>query len=256
MKISDRDKKIILFILLVAIIALPIFLFIRPKNEDIKSLNNELVSLNERYNYLKDLSAKQPKYESEIQRLNAERDSIISGYPGGVLLENTILFMRATELKYDENFIATVMAFADDEETVITEGAVNSEGNYVEGLTAIKNSTTCNYNGEYNEVLDFIDYIFNQKDTMRLSMMTLDLDNATNMIKGTFILDQYAINGNGKEVNRRDIPDMQHGTDRLFDLLYDEEGNVLTYWSSIGVETGEAEEEIVEENTEIEQTEL
>ena len=53
MKISDRDKKLILFVLLVAVIALPIFLFIRPKNDKIKEMEAELVSINDRYNYLK-----------------------------------------------------------------------------------------------------------------------------------------------------------------------------------------------------------
>ena len=58
MKISDRDKKLILFVLLVAVIALPIFLFIRPKIDKIKEMEAELVSINERYNYLKELSRK------------------------------------------------------------------------------------------------------------------------------------------------------------------------------------------------------
>ena len=72
MKLSDRDKKIILGIIFIAIIVLPIFLFIRPKIDDIKNLDNELVTLNERYNYLKELDAKRPFYESEIERLNTE----------------------------------------------------------------------------------------------------------------------------------------------------------------------------------------
>lgn len=239
MKISDRDKKLILFVLLVAVIALPIFLFIKPKNDKIKALDDELVSLNERYNYLKDLSEKQPEYEAEIARLNAERDQIIDDFPGGVLFENTVMFLRNTEIHFDEDFRALTMSFAEDEETEITEARVNTAGEYEEGLTAIKATTTVTYCGEYEQVREFINYIFTYKDTMILSLMTADLDPETNMIKGTFTLDQYAISGNGKEVKRTDIPSMLHGTDRLFKLMLDEEGNVKNYWSNLGVDLGD-----------------
>lgn len=246
MKISDRDKKLILFVLLVAVIALPIFLFIRPRNEKIKELDAQLVSINERYNYLKELSDKQPEYEAKIAELNAERDQIIDDFPGGVLFENTVMFLRATEKHFDENFRALTMSFAMDEEETITDAKVNSNGEYVEGLTAIKATTTIAYCGEYNEIKEFINYIFNQKDTMILSYMSMDLDTETNMIKGTFVLDQYAISGNGKEVKQTTIPAMIHGTSRLYELILDEKGNVKNYWSSIGVE-GASEPPVDEE---------
>lgn len=241
MKISDRDKKLILFVLLVAVIALPIFLFIRPKNDKIKELDAQLVSINDRYNYLKDLSEKQPEYEAKIAELNAERDKIIDEFPGGVLFENTVMFIRATELHFDKNFRAVGMTFAKDDEETITEAKVNDSGEYVEGLTALKAETTITYCGEYPEIKELLNYIFQQKDTMILSYVTMDLDPETNMIKGTLILDQYAILGNGKDVQQTAIPAMEHGMSRLYDLMLDEEGNIKTYWSSIGVKTDDTE---------------
>ncbi len=241
MKISDRDKKLILFVLLVAVIALPIFLFIRPKNEKIKELDAQLVSINDRYNYLKELSEKQPEYEAKIAELNEERDKIIDDFPGGVLFENTVMFIRATELHFDKNFRATTMTFAEDEEETITEAKVNDNGEYVEGLTALKATTTINYCGEYPEIKELLNYIFTQKDTMILSYVEMNLDKDTNMIGGTVILDQYAITGNGKEVKQTSIPSMEHGMTRLYDLILDDEGNVKSYWSSIGVKVDDSE---------------
>ena len=253
MKISDRDKKLILFVLLIAIIALPIFLFIKPKSDGIKDLDAQLVSINERYDYLKDLTAKQEDYEKKIVELNAERDQMIADFAGGVLFENTIMFIRNTEIKFNNNFRAQVMAFAEDEETVITDPSVNPEtGEYVEGLTAIKSTTTIDYCGEYDEIKEFINYIFHYKDKMILSTVEMSLDKETNLIVGTVVLDQYAIEGNGKEVKRTDIPSMIHGSDRLYDLILDDDGNVKTYWSSIGVKLEESEEPVDEgENTDL-----
>ena len=252
MKINDRDKKLILFVLLVAIIALPIFFFIKPTNEKIKAFDAELTSLNDRYNYLKDLSAKQPEYESEIVRLNTERDEMIKGFAGGVLQENTIMFLRDIELSENHTVHMNSIKFNDPETTVVTEASVNNQGEYVEGLTAIKDETLVLYNADYDNLKSFIDYIFNYKDKMVLSSITMELNRATNEITGTFTLDQYAISGNGKEVTPVKIPKIETGTNRLFDTMYDEDGNALTPESALGIAVEEEEEEVVtEENEEV-----
>ncbi len=234
MKISDRDKKLILFVLLVAVIALPIFLFIRPKNDKIKEMEAELVSINERYNYLKELSDKQEDYEKEIARLNEERDLMIKDYAGGILKENSIMFLRGIELR-DKPVEMWTIKFNDPEETEITEATVNSNGEYVEGLTAVKDEAAISYKGEYDNVKDMLNYIFTYKDKMIISSITMDLEETTNLINGIFVLDQYAITGNGKEVKQANIPNMQRGTKRLYDLILDDEGNPLTWESSLGI---------------------
>jgi hypothetical protein len=178
---------------------------------------------------------KKSKYEEEIARLNAERDSLIEGFAGGVLTENTIMFLREIEKSEDHKVRANVIAFVPDEETPVTEATVNENGEYVDGLTAIKSTITVDYSGEYNGVVEFLNYIFTYKDKMILSSLSMELDEETNLIKGTYVLDQYAISGNGKDVERTDIPSMEHGTSRLFRLTYDDEGNVKSYWRSIGV---------------------
>ena len=251
MKINDRDKKLILFVLLVAIIALPIFFFIKPTNEKIKAFDTELASLNDRYNYLKDLSAKQPEYESEIARLNTERDEMIKGFAGGVLQENTIMFLRDAELSEDHPIHVDTITFTQPETTVVTEASVNNQGEYVEGLTAIKDETTVLYNAGYDDLKSFINYIFTYKDKMVLSSITMTLNGGTNQITGTFTLDQYAISGNGKEVPPVKIPKIETGTNRLFDIVYDADGNPLTPESALGIAVDEEEEEATEENEEV-----
>ncbi|SDI90342.1 hypothetical protein SAMN04487760_101151 [Lachnospiraceae bacterium G41] len=252
MKISDRDKKLILFVLLVAVIALPIFLFIKPKNQSIKDLDAELVGLNDRYNYLKELSEKQPGYEAKIAELNQERDKMIQEFAGGIKLENTIMFLRGVELS-DSPVRSMVISFMADEETPITEASVNENGEYVEPLVAIKSSANVVYKGQYDDVKEFINFIYNYEDKMNISSISLSLDHSTNEINGSFTLDQYAISGNGKDVKNANIPSMEHGTDRLFELVLDNDGNPLTPESKLGIKVDE--EEIEEEVEVIENTE-
>lgn len=210
MKISDRDKLLILGILLIAIIALPIFLFIRPKNEKIKGMDGELVSLNERYNYLKELSEKQPFYESEIIRLNEERTNLINGFAKGLKQENTIMFLRGIEKELPVKM--STETFGIYEETPVTDGAVNPETGAVEGdLTALKTSTVVSYSCEYPQFKKLLDYVFSNNDKMTISSITAAYNEDTAKLEGAFTFNEYAFIGSGREVETLPIPTLDRG---------------------------------------------
>lgn len=219
MKISDREKKLILGVLLIAIIALPIFFFVKPKIEDTKELDSELVTLNERYEYLKALKAKQADYELEIERLIAERTELIENYAKGILQENTIMFLRDAELKYDVQM--SVLGFTEDDKTHICDGYYDDDNNYVEGLDAYKDSVAVTYRCEYENAKKFIDYIFNNKDKMLISNITMS-NGSDNLIEGTFVFDQFAITGEGRTLDQVTVPSMEHKIDRVFPFVIEE----------------------------------
>lgn len=221
MKLSDRDKKLILGILLVAIIVLPIFLFIRPKIDKIKELDNELVSLNERYNYLKDLDTKRPFYESEIARLNDERKDLVKGFAKGILQENTIMFLRDAELSFPIEMSAE--NFGAYETTV-----VDSE------LTALTTTTGVSYECDYLQIKEFIDYIFTYSDKMTIPNISMKYNGDTGKINGAFDISEFAFINDEEQVEQHPIPKIDRG------------GNEAIFADSLPVLEGE-EEEVVEE---------
>ncbi len=216
MKISDRDKKLIIFVLLVAIVALPIVFFIKPQNDKIKAMNAENDSLTKRYNELKALSEKQEEYEAKIVELNAQRDEMIKLFPGDILKENTVMFLRRIETSDHPMWFSTI-AFGEYEENAITDADVNSEGNYEAGLTALKLQTTLSYEAEYEDVKAFLDYIFKYDDKMIISSVSMDCQK-DNKIRGTVVLDQFAVTGADNSIKDANIPNMLHGMDRIFPI--------------------------------------
>lgn len=219
MKISDREKKLVLGVLLVAIIALPIFFFIKPKIDSTNDLESELVTLNERYEYLKALYEKKPMYEDEIKRLIAERSKLIENYAKGILQENTIMFLRDAEIKY--NLEMTVLDFSEDEKIHICDGYIDDNNQKVDGLDAYKDSVAISYRGEYEEIKKFIDYIFGNKETMLISNITMS-NGEKNMIEGTLIFDQFAITGEGRSIDQVTVPKIPHKVDRVFPFVVEE----------------------------------
>lgn len=221
MKLSDRDKKLILGILLIAIIVLPIFLFIRPKIDAIKGLDTELVTLNERYNYLKDLDSKRPFYESEIARLNEERKDLVKGFAKGILQENTIMFLRDAELSFPINMSAET--FGEYNTTV-----VDSE------LTALTTTTGVSYSCEYAQVKDFLNYIFTYSDKMTIPSITMKYSES-GLISGSFDISEFAFINDEEQVEQHPLPAIDRG------------GNEAIFANALPVVEGEEEEEVVEE---------
>ena len=222
MKLSDRDKKLILGILLIAIIVLPIFLFIRPKIDSIKGLDAELATLNERYNYLKDLDSKRPFYESEIARLTEERKELVKGFAKGILQENTIMFLRDAELSFPIEMSAE--NFGDYNKTV-----VDNE------LTALTTTTGVAYSCDYAQIKDFIDYIFSYSDKMTIPSISMKYKPENGKIEGTFDISEFAFINDEEQVERHQIPAIDRG------------GNEAIFADLLPVIEGEEEDEEVSE---------
>ncbi len=227
MKISDRDKKLLLGVLFLAIVLLPIFLFIKPKMEETKSLNTQLEDLNERYNYLKDLYAKKSAYEAQIEHYTEARTALLEGFAPGVLQENTIMFLVDCEEKF--NMKMTVLTFSEEEVTHVTDDTVDENNQVVKGLDAYKDSVLVTYNVDYENAKAFLDYIFNNENKMLISNISMDM-NESGYIEGSFMFDQFAISGEGRTIESVKIPAFNHGVEMIFpDVSFpeDEEEVVL-----------------------------
>lgn len=210
MKISDRDKKLIMGVVLLAIIVLPIVFFIKPKNEEIKQKEQELVSLNERYEYLKGLSEKQEEYERQIAELSQKRSEMIADYSQGLRPENTIMFLR--DIENNLSIYMEAEEFTEYVYTPVSEGEVNPENGQLEDdLTAVKTSTTVTYRTQYDHVKELLDYIFTYTTKMSISALTMTYEQETDSITGSFTLNEFAFIGSGRSVDSVDTPNLNRG---------------------------------------------
>ena len=231
MKLSDRDLKLLVLLLLVAVIVCPIFFLIRPFNEKIESTNQHITQLKEREEFLAKLDANRAFYNSSIELLDGERSKIISNFASGVRDENTVMFLAETEKQIP--IAMTTLSFATSEPVVISENSVDAEGNTVEGLSAVTSFTSVSYVTSYDSLKDFLSFILNNENKMVVSTISADQSDENGAISGVFVLNQYAVSGEGRELAPAKIPAMDHGVDNMF-----------------GVPSGLAEEIVEEEATE------
>ncbi len=169
---SDRDKKLITFILTVAVIVLPYFLYIKDKRVETQRLTDECVSLQQRYDYLNELNQNRDFYEKEIARYNEEIEKIIALFPADIRQEKTTMLLLNTEYEYtvpyydietgeklgDEPLLRfSTVSFGDNVETPINASSYGAEetGGNVEaaeagsdadtGYVALSNITTLSF---------------------------------------------------------------------------------------------------------------
>lgn len=225
MKISDRDKKIIVIIFIALVVALPYLLLIKPTNEKITGVEGEIATLQTRYDELKVMEEQRGFYESEIVRMNKESDDIISNYAPGIRQENTIMFLRGLEFSIPVSM--STLSFSGNAVTPILTGTTDENGNVTGAINAISSQTSVGYTCEYQNIKDFLAYILaneeENKERAVVSTVTIGYDDATGKVSGTFVLNQYAVTGDGRELAPADIPAMPHGNESIFGTYISDE---------------------------------
>lgn len=213
MKIKDRDIKILLLLIVVAIVVLPYFFFIKPTNEKIDSLTSEITKLSERQAYLQALDQNRDYYLKSIEVLNSARDKLIANYPGGIRQENTIVFLRNLELTNPLSML--VIGFGDISEIPVSDAYVDEKGEEHEALTALAQTNTINFQGTYEDMKTMLAFFNNYEERMVVSAISMD-KNKEGLLEGTFVVNQYAVLGTGKELAPAKIPAVEHGVVDVF----------------------------------------
>ncbi len=214
MKFTDRDKKIVIIILIAIVIALPYLLLIKPTNEKTVALEGEITKLQERYDYLNELNQQREFYLSEIERYGNERATIIEGYAEGLRQENILMFLRGIE--FDIPVSMHTLTFGAHELTPIAAGTTDENGNVTGAVNAYKTETAVVYSCDYENVKSFLEYILKYDERMVVSAIDIAYDDKTGKVSGMFVLDQFAITTDGRELAPANIPAMEHGNESIF----------------------------------------
>lgn len=209
---SDRDKKIILILLIIAVVALPYVFVIKEKRIETETVKAENIELQARLDYLKELETQRDFFVKKTEENNKERDKIIASFPADILQENYTMFLYNTEistLKMDDEgewiteypIAIQEVTYGENVETPISDPESGTELNY----TAISNSSTLGYQTFYPGFKYYLEYLKSYKDPMSYVAVSASMDENTGIISGEIILNQYAISGEKRELKKVDI---------------------------------------------------
>lgn len=221
--LSDRDSKLILGLLIVAIIALPYVFYSKDTKADTEIQKARNVQLQQRYDELNRMNVHRQEYIDETERLNAKRDDIIKSFPADVRPENTTMLLHNME---QDSLILTDKAMEEIATKGLPEGMdiamagvygdydlwYNSVGygendilpiSEEESEDAIKgviNQSSLTFLCFYDGMKWVLAEIRDEENPMiyRSFQVTYNAENC--QVEGTMVLEQYAISGAGREL--------------------------------------------------------
>lgn len=235
MTLSERDKKLLLVLVIVAIICIPYFFIIQPFMDKNTKIEAEIRELQSRKQYLEDLSLHEGEYSKASEEIAIMTQELLARFPSDLLQEAGILFINNTERKipvklhqvtFGDDVAAQITSSADaaqidaiEQETGdVTNDAVIEEVTEtvaISGdLSGKSTETKFAFEAGYKEYKDFLDYILNYNDRMVITDMTATY--SMDVVSGNFTLKQFAISGDGRLPVNYLEPNLMHGTTNVF----------------------------------------
>lgn len=219
---KDSDKKILIVILGIAILALAIMYVYKPAKEDIDSLNAEIAGLQAKYDDLKAKEAQRETLIAETEAFNQLFDEELKNYPADLNQETTVMFMKGIEEQYD--FVNTSISLPRDTQFYVL-GEGSGEGDIVvseDESAPAEEKYVCTtagygivYEGTYAGLKDYLDYIANYKYKINVSTLNISYDQINDMCNGTLTLNMYAVNGPDRTPETVDV-DVPNGVENIF----------------------------------------
>ena len=198
---KDNEKKALLFVGIVSVIALPYFFYSKQAKIDTETINAENDALQARYDQLLEMNQNRDFYLSEIERYNKERDEIIAQFPSDIDQAKYTMFLLNTEYssiqKNEETgdyewvypFRFDSVGYALNEVTEISSEEAET------GYVALTNTSTLTYRTYYDGMKYMLEYLMEYEDPMIYRGFTAEMDKTTGVISGTIQLAQYAVQG-------------------------------------------------------------
>lgn len=206
-RLSDRDATIIMVLLVIAIVAFPYVFYIKDAKADTESLKQEYVTLEARYNELKEMDKHRDEFLSRTKELNDETDAIVASYPADITKEHYTQFLLNTELNHDittANFDKDTRRVTWDEGSQIVFFDTVSYGENDEvpiqsdeistPYISVINESTVTYVTYYVGMKNLLDYFIEQQiSPMCYKGFSAEYNEETGVVTGQFVIEQYAI---------------------------------------------------------------
>jgi hypothetical protein len=222
---KESDKKILMVIAAIGILVAAFMLVIKPKREEIKSVESQIIDLQARLDDLTAKEAQKDQFIAETKEFNEKFDEVVANYPADLNQESTVMFMKGVEEANE--FVND--SFQMPRETifyVLGEGQVErpedieaTEDGEDERYVCSQDAYTISYNGTYAGLKDYLDYIANYKYRMAISQVSIqydaEADTPIEECTGSVTLNAYAISGPDRNP---DVPNVSvaEGKENIF----------------------------------------
>ena len=220
MKLSDKDKKLISFILGLVMIFCAYFFGFRNLTAKSSELDEVIKEDTEYYNTLKGMVDMEATYIADTETFQAGYLDILNKFDTGLTQEHSILFISEMEKKtgtwISQAVLGTVNPVYQFGQRASSNPLRPDDRAYSSDYVGNETMLTLNYKAPYPEFKQFIDYINTFDSKCKISSLTAAYDDE-GFVSGTLLMSQYAITGADRVFLDAPITNMYNGTENIFD---------------------------------------
>ncbi len=217
LKVSERDKKLLIVVMAVLIMALAYFFGYSNLSAQVDELSTKKTSLETTKRDLKEKNANKQKYINDTDKLSKACTVLIDKYDSTTSQPNAIEFFNKTEdvtgvwVKSLSLSPATVLYKFGQ----IASSNVNGTSSYTSNLVGYKSSINISYEGDYSQWKNFVKYINTYASKSTIDSLTATYNDSTGVVSGTASISLYAIQGGDRKATEPKF-DVKTGTDNIF----------------------------------------
>lgn len=247
---SSKDKKLLIMLAGIVVLALSYFLMYRGDVDKAEALQAENVTLSARVSELEAVQDKCPQYESDMETMSASIDQIIDQFPVYLSEENNI--MDVVSLEEETNVFVSSLTIADaavvdlsaaslgtaapaaSADAAAADTTEDATGDEASDPAASADTTvsaaaedallydlydivqTVVFDADYDGMKDMVSFIAGAEDPMSIEQISMTFNSANGILSGTMDFNSYYLSGQDKAYAPADIPAFSHGVDNIF----------------------------------------
>ena len=218
-EISEKDKKLLIVLLAVAILAAAWFLGYNNFMELKEGYKTETQQLKVKKKDLVEKNNNKEKYISDTQNYKNVYGKVLSGYANGSSQETLLLFLQKAE-GITGSWIKSV-TFTDSSD-IYTFGAISSTNPshrgqkvYSTDMKGNQSTITLSYEASYDAWKNLISFINGYYSKNRIDTISMSYNSTTGMVIGNITLSTYCITGSQRAFTTSPIQ-LPTGTENIF----------------------------------------
>ncbi|MBP3622373.1 MAG: hypothetical protein J6J16_11480 [Lachnospiraceae bacterium] len=212
---TQSNLKLILFLLSVVMIGGVYMYVYKPNSEETATIESDCAALETRLADLKAKEANRAQYEADIVAYNEKVEEIVSYFPATLDQELSVMFIKGVEDAHDGEFLVGSVGLGAPTQFYTLGGNVDPETGVANGYTCYVSNMPISYQGTYDGIQEFIEYIMNYKYRMNISSVSITYDVENDIAMGSVNLHAYCVSGEGREADEVNV-DVPNGVDNLF----------------------------------------
>ncbi len=197
---SKSNIKILLVLATIAVLGLTYMYVFKPNMDDKKSIEAENSTLETKLADLKAQDAHRDEYLAEIEVNKVYFDEVVSHFPATLDQEISVMFIKGVEkdkgnLQFDVNSVGLGQP---NLYYTLTGSAEAEDSESAAGYECYTAKLPIVYEGSYEGLKDFIDYIMAYKYRMNISAFNISYNANDDIYSGTIDLNAYCVAGEGR----------------------------------------------------------